>query len=127
MQKTGTRIDKWLWAARFYKTRQLAIKALNNSQISVNKNDLKPASLVRVGDVVQIKRGGHEISIEVLELSDKRGPAKVAQLLYTETRESIERREHLKQQLAMQPRIDIDSRKPDRRKIRDSRSFKRGD
>jgi ribosome-associated heat shock protein Hsp15 len=121
----GLRIDKWLWAARFYKTRQLAIKALNSRQISINKTILKPASTVRAGDIVQIKRGADEIHIEVLGISDKRGPAKMAQLLFCETPQSIEKRQKLREQLKLQPRIEMDHRKPDKRKIRDSRSFKR--
>jgi ribosome-associated heat shock protein Hsp15 len=123
--ESGLRIDKWLWAARFYKTRQLAIKALNSRQISVNKTSLKPASIVRVGDIVQIKRGAHEVRVEVLGISDKRGSATIAQLLFSETPESIEKRQKLQEQLALQPRIEMDQRKPDKRKIRDGRSFKR--
>ena len=125
LPESGLRIDKWLWAARFYKTRQLAIKALNSRQISINKTNLKPASIVRLGDTVKIKRGDHEMSVQVLGISDKRGPAKLAQQLYCETQDSIEKREKRRLQMQMQPRIDTDQKKPDRRKIRDSRSFKR--
>lgn len=124
--ETSLRIDKWLWAARFYKTRQLAIKALNSSQISINQTTVKPAALVRTGDIVQIKRGPQAVQIKVLGLSAKRGPAKMAQLLYEETPESIDKRQKLRAQLALQPRVDIDHGKPDKRKIRDSRLFKRG-
>ena len=125
LPEAGLRVDKWLWAARFYKTRQLAIKALNSRQISINKANLKPASIVHLGDIVKIKRGDHEMSVEVLGISDKRGPAKLAQQLYCETPASIEKRDKLRLQIQMQPRIDTDQKKPDRRKIRDSRSFKR--
>ena len=125
LPESGLRIDKWLWAARFYKTRQLAIKALNSRQISINKANLKPASIVRLGDIVRIKRGDHEMSVQVLGISDKRGPAKLAQQLYTETQDSVEKREKLRLQIEMQPRIETDHKKPDRRKIRDSRLFKR--
>ena len=119
------RIDKWLWAARFFKTRQLAIKALKNSQIGIHSQSLKPASNVKVGDLLTIKRGMHKIEIEVLGLSEKRGPAKVAQTLYQETDASVAAREKLQTQLASQPKIDIDSRKPDKRGVRDHRAFKR--
>lgn len=125
LPESGLRIDKWLWAARFYKTRQLAIKALNSRQISINKANLKPASIVRLGDIVRIKRGDHEMSVQVLGIGDKRGPAKLAQQLYNETQDSVEKREKLRLQIEMQPRIETDHKKPDRRKIRDSRSFKR--
>ena len=125
--ETRIRIDKWLWAARFYKTRQLAIKALNSSQILLNKNALKPASLVQQGDVIMIKRGADERELAILGISSQRGPAKIAQTLYAETPASIEKRQKLREALAMQPSIDVDRRKPDRRRLRDSRAFKRGD
>lgn len=125
--ETRIRIDKWLWAARFYKTRQLAIKALNSSQILLNKNALKPASLVQQGDVIMIKRGADERELTILGISSQRGPAKIAQTLYAETPASIEKRQKLREALAMQPSIDVDRRKPDRRRLRDSRAFKRGD
>ncbi len=119
------RIDKWLWAARFYKTRQLAIKALRNSQILSRRQKLKPASLVTVGDVISIERGLLTIEVRVLQLSEKRGPAKVAQTLYEETAESMAARAKLKTVLDSQPRIDFDRRKPDRRALRSQRAAKR--
>ncbi len=121
------RIDKWLWAARFYKTRQLAIKALKNSQIGLRKQSLKPATNINVGDLLTIKRGVHEMEIEVLELSEQRGPAKIAQTLYRETSASIEANRLLKEQIAAQPKIDIDRRKPDKRGVRSHRAVKRGE
>lgn len=119
------RIDKWLWAARFFKTRQLAIKALKNSQVKQGGQPLKPASQIEIGALLKLKRGHHEQEIEVLELSEQRGPASIAQTLYRETEGSIERREKLKAQMELQPRINIDPRKPDRRGLRESRVFKR--
>lgn len=121
------RIDKWLWAARFYKTRQLAIKALKNSQIGLRKQSLKPATNISVGDFLTIKRGIHEIEIEILELSEQRGSAKIAQTLYRETSDSIEANRILKEQIAAQPKIDIDRRKPDKRGVRSHRAVKRGE
>lgn len=121
------RIDKWLWAARFYKTRQLAVKALKSSQILSNKQSLKPATNIKLGDFLIIKRGVYQTEVEVLALSDKRGSASIAQALYQETPASITARETLKQQLANQPRIDIDRRKPDKRGVRTHRAIKRGD
>jgi len=121
------RIDKWLWAARFYKTRQLAIKALKNSQIGLAKQTLKPSTSIKVGDIVTIKRGIHQLEIEILELSEKRGSATIAQTLYQETAESISRNKQLKEQLAAQPKIEIDRRKPDKRSIRSHRAVKRGE
>lgn len=121
------RIDKWLWAARFYKTRQLAVKAVKSSQILMQKHSVKPATVINIGDFLMIKRGLYQIEIEVLDLSDKRGSAKVAQTLYRETQASIEARETLKAQLASQPKIEIDRRKPDKRGIRSHRAVKRGE
>ena len=121
------RIDKWLWAARFYKTRQLAIKALKNSQINLKNQSLKPATNVKIGDLLTIKRGIHEMEVEILELSEQRGPAKVAQTLYQETDNSIKANQELKEQIAAQPKIDIDRRKPDRRGVRSHRAVKRGE
>ena len=121
------RIDKWLWAARFYKTRQLAIKALKNSQINLKNQSLKPATNIKIGDLLTIKRGIHEMEVEVLELSEQRGPAKVAQTLYQETDNSIKANQELKEQIAAQPKIDIDRRKPDRRGVRSHRAVKRGE
>lgn len=121
------RVDKWLWAARFYKTRQLAIKALKNSQIELLKQKLKPATNIKIGDVLTIKRGLHSLEIEVLGLSEKRGSATIAQTLYQETVASIEANKLLKEQLANQPKISVDRRKPDKRGVRSHRAAKRGD
>ena len=112
-------------AARFYKTRQLAIKAIKNRQIYLNKQASKPASNIVVGDYLTIKSGLYEKEIEVLGLSEKRGSATVAQKLYAETTDSIAKRQALKEQLAQQPKVDIDRRKPDKRAIRSHRDFKR--
>ena len=121
------RIDKWLWAARFYKTRQLAIKALKNSQIALKSQTLKPSTNIKVGDLLTIKRGLHQMEVQILSLSEKRGSAKVAQTLYVETQDSVLANQTLKEQLAAQPKIDIDRRKPDKRGVRSHRAVKRGE
>lgn len=126
-QLERVRIDKWLWAARFYKTRQLAIKALKNSQIGLLKQTLKPATNVKIGDVLTIKRGMHQMEVTILGLSEKRGSATIAQALYEETPASLTNNKELKAQLAAQPKIDIDRRKPDKRGIRSHRAVKRGE
>lgn len=126
-QSNSVRADKWLWAARFYKTRQLAIKAIKNGQISLNDQASKPASNIRTGDCLRIKSGLYEKEIDVLSLSEKRGSAAVAQTLYSETPNSVAKRQALKEQLAQQPKIDIDRRKPDKRGVRSHRALKRGD
>ena|SRR5437764_747295 len=89
---TGVRIDKWLWAARFFKTRSQSAKACELGRIERNKQPVKPASDVRIGDMLRIRTEGPEFEIEVLLLSDVRGPASVAQTLYKETEGSREAR-----------------------------------
>lgn len=82
------RIDKWLWAARFFKTRAQAAKACDLGRIQSNGKDAKPAREVRVRDMLRIRNEGGEFGVEVLGLSEIRGPAAVAQMLYRETEES---------------------------------------
>jgi ribosome-associated heat shock protein Hsp15 len=82
---TGVRIDKWLWAARFFKTRSLASRACELGRVSFNGQPAKPAREVHTGDMLHVKNGSGDFDVEVLGLSDMRGPAPVAQLLYRET------------------------------------------
>jgi ribosome-associated heat shock protein Hsp15 len=89
---TGTRIDKWLWAARFFKTREQASKACELNRIISNNQSAKPAREVRIGDMLHVKNEGGEFDIEVLALSQQRGSAAIAQTLYRETEESKEAR-----------------------------------
>ena len=86
------RIDKWLWAARFYKTRALASRACDLGRISFNGTPAKPAREIRPGDMLHIKSESGEFTVEVVGLSAMRGPAAVAQTLYRETDESREAR-----------------------------------
>jgi len=88
----SVRIDKWLWAARFFKTRSIAARACELGRIQANKQAVKPAREVRVGELLQIKTEGGEFEVEVLLLSEVRGPASVAQTLYRETEPSREAR-----------------------------------
>jgi ribosome-associated heat shock protein Hsp15 len=90
---TGVRIDKWLWAARFFKTRAVAARACELGRIQSNRQPTKPAREVRVGDMLRITNDSGEFEVEVLLLSDVRGPASVAQTLYRETDASRELRE----------------------------------
>lgn len=89
------RIDKWLWAARFFKTRSLAIAAIESGKVEINEVRVKPSKTVDVGDLLAIRLGPYQFVVEVLGLSDKRGPAPQAQKLYKETETSIKRREEL--------------------------------
>ena len=89
---TSVRIDKWLWAARFFKTRSLAARACELGRVQSNGQPAKPAREVRIGDMVRVTNDGGEFHVEVLQLSDVRGPASVAQTLYRETEASRELR-----------------------------------
>ena len=89
----GVRVDKWLWAARFFKTRSVAAIAVSGGHVYVDGQRVKPSRQVRVGQTVDITRGEVEFSVVVEALADKRGPAAVAQTLYQETEQSIARRE----------------------------------
>jgi len=91
----GVRLDKWLWAARFYKTRSLATEAINGGKIHLNGFRAKPGKEVKPNDQLRIRRSLTEMTVAVLAVSDKRGSATVAQTLYEETGESIADRERL--------------------------------
>lgn len=117
----GVRIDKWLWAARFFKTRALASKACDLGRIRSNGAEAKPAREVRVGDMLHVKNEGGDSEVEVLELSEIRGPAAVAQKLYRETEASkVARMKLAEERKAMQQFAPIPARRPskrDRRRI----------
>ena len=100
------RIDKWLWAARFFKTRALAARACELGRIQSNSQDAKPAREVRAGDQLRVKNEGGEFQVEVLALSEMRGPAAVAQTLYRETEESREMRLKLAEERKAMPRFE---------------------
>lgn len=113
------RLDKWLWAARFFKTRSLAAAAITAHRVLVNDKEIKPAYMVKIGDFIQIAQKEWTITVEVLGLTDKRGPAKTAQTLYAETKESIENRLKIKelQKFQKEPALGFHGRpeKKDRR------------
>jgi ribosome-associated heat shock protein Hsp15 len=89
---TSVRIDKWLWAARFFKTRSVAARACELGRVQVNTQPVKPAREIRIGDVLQIRTEGGDFQVEVLLLSNIRGPSAEAQKLYRETQASRELR-----------------------------------
>lgn len=123
---TGTRIDKWLWAARFFKTRALATRACELGRIYSQGQQAKPAREVHVGDLLQIRTESGEFQVEVLVLSQMRGPASVAQTLYRETDASRESRmklaEERKVMRTVAPAPEGRPSKRDRRKIIQFRS-----
>jgi ribosome-associated heat shock protein Hsp15 len=121
------RIDKWLWAARFFKTRALAVKACDLGRIRINHAEVKPAREVRVGDMVWVRNEGGEFEIEVLALSDVREPASVALGLYRETDASKERRaQETEARKAMQAMMPMPEKRPSKRDRRLIHRF-RGD
>ena len=115
------RIDKWLWAARFYKTRSLASEEIGKGRIEVNGQEAKPSRDVKVGDTVVMRRDGLARTVVVKGLSEVRGPAPVAQQLYEETPESLKARtEALEQRrLAREPALSIEHGRPTKRGRRD--------
>ncbi len=115
------RIDKWLWAARFFKTRALASKACDLGRIRVNEAETKPARAVRVGDRLEVRNEGGDFQMEVLALSQMRGPAAAAQALYRESAASVAARARLaeehKAMRAFEPLAERRPSKRDRRRI----------
>src|ERR1700704_5079398 len=109
-------MDKWLWAARFFKTRALAAHACEFGRIASNGQPAKAAREVRVGDLLQVKTPGGEFQVEVLLLSEVRGPAPVAQTLYRETEASRELRLKVAEERKLMPRIEaLHEGKPSKR------------
>lgn len=117
----AVRIDKWLWAARFFKTRALATEAVTGGKVHVNGQRVKPSRSVQVGERLQIHKGTQEFTVVVQGISVQRGPASIAQTLYEETEESRAARERLAEQrrlaAAAAPAPDERPSKRDRRKI----------
>jgi len=97
------RIDKWLWAARFFKTRSLAAEAIGAGKVEVNDERVKAAKLIQLGDSVSVRLGPYLHLVHVRGLSERRGPASVAATLYEETAESVAARARLAEQLRMAP------------------------
>ena len=110
------RLDLWLWAARFFKTRALAKQAIETGKVEVGGQRAKPARAVRIGDALRVVRGEEIFEIEVAGLSDTRGPARVAQTLYVETEQSrAERLERLARLRAERAGYRPPEQKPDKR------------
>lgn len=116
------RIDKWLWAARFFKTRSLACDELDKGRVQVNGAIAKPAREIKIGDVVQLRSGAVLRTLTVRGVSDKRGPAPQAALLYEETAESIAQRQRAAEQrrLAPEPALSLAQGRPTKRDRRAS-------
>ncbi|HTB18216.1 MAG TPA: RNA-binding S4 domain-containing protein [Bryobacteraceae bacterium] len=115
------RIDKWLWAARFYKTRSLASRACELGRVECNGQHVKPSREIRIGDMLRVKNDSGDFQVEVLALSEMRGPAPVAQQLYRETEASRELRLKAAAERKAMPRFETSTEgkpsKRDRREI----------
>ncbi len=121
-----TRIDKWLWAARFFKTRAIAVAALENGRVLVNDVRVKPAKALAVGDMLTIRLGPYTHVVEVLALSGKRGPAPEAQKLYRETEESRAKRAVMALELKAQQQYSVLKGRPTKKDRRDIEKVKSG-
>ena len=122
-----TRVDKWLWAARFYKTRSIAAEAVDSGKVLVNGARVKPAKTLKPGDELLIRVPGADYTVLVQALSDRRGPAPEAAKLYAETEDSKRKREEAKlTRVAPEPTVFIRGR-PTKRTRRQLDRLRRGD
>jgi len=121
----SVRLDKWLWAARFFKTRSLATDAIGGGKVDVNGDRAKPAKQIKPGDEVRLRSGPYEHILIVRQLGERRGPASVAQTLYEETEASRAEREKLAAQLKMSPAAFVfeDRGRPTKKDRRDLSRF----
>jgi ribosome-associated heat shock protein Hsp15 len=111
------RIDKWLWAARFYKTRSLALEEINKGRVSINGQEVKPSREVKAGDTLVLRQGAVIRTLVVRGISSQRGPAPVAQQLYEETAESLQLRTQAAEQrhLSADPASSLEHGRPTKR------------
>lgn len=115
------RIDKWLWAARFFKTRSLASEEIQKGRVKVNDLQAKPSKEIKVGDVLIVRQGAYFKTVKVLAMSPTRGSASVAQLMYEETLESMEQRarQALEFKNNREPALSIEHGRPTKRHRRE--------
>lgn len=122
---TQVRLDKWLWAARFFKTRSVAREAVSGGKVHLNGNRAKPGRSLNLGDELRIQRGEEEFIITVVELSVRRGPAAVARGLYEESEENQKHRERLAEERRLEHQHhSMRERRPDKRQRRNIIRFK---
>jgi len=124
-KKNAIRLDKWLWAARFYRTRAIAKQMIDGGKVFYNGQRTKSGKAVSIGDIIKIRQGFEEKEVTVIALADKRSDATFAQTLYQESKQSIETREKnslaRKQGILLSPASDT---KPDKKQRRKLREFK---
>jgi ribosome-associated heat shock protein Hsp15 len=123
--ESSVRLDKWLWAARFFKTRSVAREAVSGGKVHLNGNRAKPGRTINIGDELRIQRGEEEFVITIVEPSTRRGPATVARTLYEESDESRIRREKLAEERKLERQQHATrERRPDKRQRRNIVRFK---
>ncbi|TQV85507.1 ribosome-associated heat shock protein Hsp15 [Aliikangiella coralliicola] len=122
LQESKVRLDKWLWACRFYKTRAIAKAAIEGGKVHYQNQKPKPGKIVQIGETVKLRQGFDEKTVVIKELSDKRGPAKVAQTLYEETKDSVKKREEIAQMRKLS--APATSGRPDKKQRRLIHRFK---
>jgi len=122
---SSVRLDKWLWAARFFKTRSVAREAVSGGKVQLNGNRAKPGRTLKIGDELRIQRALEEFTINVVELSESRGPATVARTLYEESEENRIKREKLAEERRLvREQNAMHERSPDKRQRRNLMRFK---
>jgi ribosome-associated heat shock protein Hsp15 len=125
MSDSSVRLDKWLWAARFFKTRSLAAEAIDRGRVEVNGEDAKRSKAVKVGDLVRVRRPPFETIVRVLDLAERRGSASDAALLCEETEESAKGREALAAQMrSVGPSAFRDKGRPRKKERRDIERYR---
>jgi len=125
--ESSVRLDKWLWAARFFKTRSIAREAVSGGKVHLNGNRAKPGRTINIGDELRIQRGEEEFVITIVEPSTRRGPAAVARTLYEESDEHRVRREKLAEERKLDRQQHATrERRPDKRQRRRLVRFKSG-
>ncbi|MEZ9452421.1 ribosome-associated heat shock protein Hsp15 [Vibrio splendidus] len=120
----AVRLDKWLWAARFYKTRSIARNMVDGGKVHYNGQRSKPSKIVELGAVVTLRQGNEEKTVTIEKISAHRGGAPVAQTLYEETTESLAKREEFAQQRKLNAHSPVPERRPDKKQRRDIIKFK---
>jgi ribosome-associated heat shock protein Hsp15 len=123
-QPDSVRLDKWLWAARFYKTRSIARNMVDGGKVHYNGQRSKPSKIIELGAMVTLRQGVEEKTVIIEQISDQRRGAPEAQLLYVETEESIKKREQSAIQRKLNAHNPSPERRPDKKQRRDIIKFK---
>lgn len=123
-QSETVRLDKWLWAARFYRTRSIARNMVDGGKVHYNGQRSKPSKIVELGATISLRQGNEEKTVVIEKISEQRRGAPEAQALYSETPESVTKREHFAQQRKLNAHSPSPERRPDKKQRRDIIKFK---